>query len=69
MKPKYYLIATLIFLLILSFEFIYFKHALDGEREKNAEQDLTLQAHDKQIPYITKYIKLVKELSEVAKEN
>lgn len=37
-------------------------------RQENYEQSIMIQANSKQIPYITRYIKLVKELTEVSKD-
>ena len=66
MKTLKKLILPTIFLLLLAGMWGYFHGQVTVLLQVNADQDLMLQAHDKQIPYITRYVKLVKEINEAA---
>jgi len=66
MKPKK-LIFPMIVLLCLAFIFGYFRGKTRGIEEVLIEHELKILSHDKQIPFITEYIKLVRELQEVSK--
>lgn len=61
------IILPAIFFLALLFTFAYFHGQMEEKKRMDEEQNLVLQTHDKQIPYIVKYVKLVKELERASK--